>query len=131
MLSDEILSLSDPQFKAKIVQLILSKQTEEAVNLVSKRHKVRTPNLGIGPTKGKKIALAVYSVQANTILFRDQDQFFDPFVVLHEMYHCIRSSSGSHRGTEKNADRFALDYIEEFRRQFSSIMFNLQASKVD
>lgn len=101
------------------------------MELVSKRHKVRTPKLGIGPTKGKKIALAVYSVQANAILFRDQDQYFDPFVVLHEMYHCIRSASGSHRGTEKNADRFALDYIEEFRRQFASRIFNFQLSKVD
>ena len=132
VLSDEeVLSLADPQFKAQIVQLILSKMTEEAVDLVSKRLKVRTPKLGIGPTKGKKVALAVYSVQANAILFRDQDQYFDPFVVLHEMYHCIRSASGAHRGTEKNADRFALDYIQEFRRQFASSIFNFQLSKVD
>lgn len=131
MSSEEILSLPDPQFKAQIVELILAKQTEVAVELVSKRHKVRTPKLGIGPTKGKKIALAVYSVQANSILFSDQEHYFDPFVVLHEMYHCIRSASGSHRGTEKNADRFALDYIESFKMQYAARGFNLQISKVD
>jgi hypothetical protein len=128
--SEEILSLPDPQFKARIVQLILSKQTETAVELVSKRYKVRTPRLGVGPTKGKKIALAVYSVQANSILFSDQEHYFDPFVILHEMYHCIRSASGSHRGTEKNADRFALDYIAAFKMQFAGA-FDLQISKVD
>ncbi|HVB11693.1 MAG TPA: hypothetical protein VNE86_01070 [Nitrososphaerales archaeon] len=126
---DEILSLDDSRFKATVVQLILSKDTEKAVELVSKRFKARVPSLGIGPTKGKKMALAVYSVSANSILFSDQEHFFDPFVVLHEMYHCIRSRSGSHKGTEKNADKFALDFISEFQKQVSARVF--QISKVD
>jgi hypothetical protein len=126
---EEILSLDDSKFKAAVVQMILSKETEKAVGLVSKRFKVREPSLGIGPTKGKKIALAVYSVTANSILFSDQEYFFDPFVVLHEMYHCIRSRSGSHRGTEKNADRFALDFIEEYQKQVSARVFHI--SRVD
>ena len=126
---DEILSLDDSRFKATVVQLILSKDTEKAVELVSKRFKARVPSLGIGPTKGKKVALAVYSVSANSILFSDQEHFFDPFVVLHEMYHCIRSRSGSHKGTEKNADKFALDFISEFQKQVSARVF--QISKVD
>ncbi len=126
---EEILSLDDSRFKAAVVQLILSKDTEEAVELVSKKYKVRVPNLGIGPTKGKKVALAVYAVSANTILFSDQEHFFDPFVVLHEMYHCIRSRSGSHRGTERNADKFALDFITEYQKQVAARVF--QISKVD
>jgi hypothetical protein len=107
-------ALDEPRFKALVVFLILSKDTEKAVELVSKKFRVTPPKLGIGMTKGKKRALAVYSVAANSITFSDQDHFFDPFVVLHEMYHCVRSKSGSHRGTEKNADRFALDYIQEY-----------------
>jgi hypothetical protein len=117
------LALDEPAFKASIVGLILSKDTENAVKLVSQKFKVRTPSLGIGHTKGHKTALAVYSVVANTISFSDQDQFFNPFVVLHEMYHCIRSRSGSHRGTEKNADRFALSYIEEFNKRLIELGF--------
>jgi hypothetical protein len=126
---EEILSLDDSRFKAAVVHLILSKDTERAVELVSQRYKVRVPSLGIGPTKGKKVALAVYAVSANAILFSDQEYFFDPFVVLHEMYHCIRSKSGSHRGTEKNADRFALDFIEQYQRHVAARIF--QISKVD
>lgn len=115
--NEDILSSDDSIFKATVIQLILSKDTEKAVELLSQKFRVRTPTLGIGHTKGKKTALAVYSVVANTISFSDQDQFFDPFVVLHEMYHCIRSRSGNHRGTEKNADKFALDYIAEYNKK--------------
>ncbi|MDA4130529.1 MAG: hypothetical protein OK457_07135 [Thaumarchaeota archaeon] len=114
---NEVQSLDDASFKAFVVQLILSRNTEKAVELISQKFHVRTPKLGIGHTKGKKIALAVYSVAANSISFSDQDQFFDPFVVLHEMYHCLRSTSGNHRGTEKNADKFALDFIAEYNKK--------------
>lgn len=114
--ADNVLSLDEAKFKGAIVTLILNKDTEKAVELLSRKFKVRPPKLEIGHTKGKKMALAVYSVPANSITFADQDQFFNPFVVLHEMYHCIRSTSGHHRGTEKNADRFALDYIENYRK---------------
>jgi hypothetical protein len=126
-----LLSLGDIEFKSRIVQMIISKETEKAVELVSKKYKVRSPRLGIGPTKGKKVALAVYSVNSNAILFSNQDYFFDPFVVLHEMYHCIRSKSGSHKGTEKNADRFALDFIDAYKRQVTNAILNFQLSKVD
>jgi hypothetical protein len=122
---DELLALDGPKFKAAIVGLILTKDTEAAVELLSKKFRVRPPKLEIGHTKGKKMALAVYSVEANSISFADQEYFFNPFVVLHEMYHCIRSKSGHHRGTEKNADRFALDYIENYRRIESSSGFSL------
>ena len=119
----DILALDESSFKAYVVALILSKDTEKAVELLSRKFKVRVPSLGIGHTKGKKTALAVYSVVANTISFSDQDQFFNPFVVLHEMYHCIRSTSGNHRGTEKNADRFALSYIDEFNKRVNQLGF--------
>jgi hypothetical protein len=115
--SEEILALEESKFKAAIVSLILTKDTEKAVRLVSRKFKVRTPSLQIGHTKGKKLALAVYSVSSNSIAFADQDHFFNPFVVLHEMYHAIRSTSGNHRGTERNADKFALDYIDQYRKQ--------------
>lgn len=104
----------EKKFKAYVVYLILTKETERAVELVSKKHNVRVPRLSIGISKGKKKALGVYSVESNAISFKDQVQFFNPFVVLHEMYHCVRSTSGSHRGTERNADRFALDYIASY-----------------
>ena len=118
------LSLDERRFKAYIVYLILTKNTEEAVKLVSLKHNVRIPKLSVGIAKGMKRALGVYSVDANAISFKDQDQYFDPFVVLHEMYHCIRSKSGSHRGNEKNADKFALDYIAVYNEFARAAVFN-------
>jgi hypothetical protein len=113
--SSDPLSLDENRFKVYVVHKILLKETEEAVELVCKRNRVKAPSLRIGGVpKGHKKALGVYSVASNSIAFRDQDQFFDPFVVLHELYHCIRSKSGTHKGTEKNADKFALSYIEEY-----------------
>lgn len=125
------LSLNEADFRALVVYLILSKNTERAVELVGKRFGVRPPKLEIGIVKGKKRALAVYSVSNNSISFADQDQFFDPFVVLHEMYHCVRSTTGAHRGTEKNADKFALDYIEEYKRIVRGMSFVPSRVKVD
>ena len=125
------LSLGEPDFRALVVYLILSKNTERAVELVGKRFGVKPPKLSVGVIKGKKRALAVYSVSTNSISFANQDHYFDPFVVLHEMYHCIRSATGEHRGTEKNADRFALDYIQEYRRIVREMNFVTSHGKVD
>ena len=124
---EDILALNEPKFKAAIVGLILAKDTEAAVDILSKKFRVRAPSLQIAHTKGKKVALAVYSVAANSISFADQEHFFNPFVVLHEMYHCIRSRSGHHRGTEKNADRFALDYIENYQKVEITSSFDLSS----
>jgi len=124
---DDILALDEARFKAAIVGLILAKDTETAVDLLSRKFRVRAPSLEIGHTKGKKMALAVYSVSSNSIAFADQEHFFNPFVVLHEMYHCLRSRSGNHRGTERNADKFALEYIEDYRKFESASNFDLSS----
>ncbi|MHB1907708.1 MAG: hypothetical protein ACYCQJ_02410 [Nitrososphaerales archaeon] len=114
-------------FKSLVVYTILSKDTEKAVDMVCARFHVKAPSLRIGNVpKGHKKALAVYSVASNSIAFRDQDQFFSPFVVLHELYHCIRSKSGEHKGTEKNADRFALSFIEEYNRLAKSLSEHIE-----
>jgi hypothetical protein len=112
--------LGEREFRVLVVHLILSKETEKAIDLVCKRFGARVPSLAIGIPKGHKKALAVYEINSNSIKFADKDSFFDPFVVLHELYHCLRSSSGKHRGTEKNADRFAGSYIREYNSLLSS-----------
>ena len=47
----------------------------------------------------------------NTIYLRSSREYMDPFVILHEFYHHIRSRLGKHRGTEKHADAFAMRAI--------------------
>jgi hypothetical protein len=130
MAAEQNETLEDGRFKARVVHLIVSGRTEEAIEVVCRKFKVRPPSLRIGLPKGHKKALAVYTVESNTIQFADKDQFFDPFVVLHETYHCVRSISGRHRGTEKNADRFALSYIQEYNIETLS-RFALPRKAVD
>ena len=123
------LSLNNEAFKIFVVHTILSRETERAVSLVCKKHGVRAPRLGIGLPKGQQRVLGVYQVESNNIAFRSQNEFFDPFVVLHELYHCIRSSSGSHKGTEKNADAFAISYIQQYNRFVHSLSERIQFPK--
>lgn len=126
------LNLDESRFKVYVVHKILSKETEKAVELVCQRNHVKAPSLRIGGVpKGHKKALGVYSIASNSVAFRDQDQFFNPFVVLHELYHCIRSKSGTHKGTEKNADRFAISFIEEYNKFVNSISQKLSTHSID
>ena len=66
-----------------------------------------------GRSKG---VLAVYSSDRKEILAVSQEYLYDPFVILHEFYHHLRQFAGRHRGTEKNADKFALDFIAAYKR---------------
>jgi hypothetical protein len=44
----------------------------------------------------------------------DSAIFYNPFVILHEFYHHLRSKDGSHRGTERHANAFAQGFIESY-----------------
>ncbi len=113
--ADSFLTLED-QFKAKIVAMILDSKTELAIELLCKRYRVSVPRLGVGVLEGRtKGVAAVYSLQRKEILAARREYLYDPFVMIHEFYHHLRSVSGKHRGTEKQADRFALDFIDAYR----------------
>jgi len=105
-------------FKIVIVHLILNKQTEEALELLAKNYNVEIPNLKVGLPKGHtRNAYGTYSTKNQTICVLDSDVFGNPFVILHEFYHHLRSKSVDmqHRGTEKNADKFAIEFIKEYQ----------------
>ncbi len=103
--------------KANAVRLILAKQPEQALELLSTLFKIKNPKLRVGTVKGRrKTALAVYVHRDNTIYASNSDMLYNPFVILHEFYHHIRSKSGEHKGTEKNADAFAIEYIKSYLR---------------
>jgi len=105
--------------KAKVVHMILLKHPEEALELLSRAKGVRTPRLRVGVVKGRTKALAVYTHKANTIFVSSGEYLWDPFVLLHEFYHHLRYQSGEHRGTEKNANAFALDFISAYKNYIS------------
>jgi hypothetical protein len=78
---------------------------------------VERPKLGVGVVKGRsKGVLAVYTANRKEILAAKREYLYDPFTILHEFYHHLRYFAGEHRGTEKYADKFALDFIAAYRR---------------
>ena len=105
------------KFKPLIVWLILNKRTEEALTLLAKNYKVNTPKLKIGLPKGhKKNIFGCYTPKDGTISVLNSDTIGNPFVILHEFYHHMRTAiDKKQKGTEKNADRFANEFIQEYK----------------
>jgi hypothetical protein len=104
----------DTLFKAKIVDLILNKQTEEALELLSKHYKVSTPKLKMGMPKRDAKYPACYVAKTATIHFANSENLYSPFIILHEFYHHLRTTGMTHKGTEKNANQFAKEYITKY-----------------
>ena len=110
--------MAQENFKPYAVWLILNGKTEEALELLAKHYKVAVPTLKVGLPKGHKItAYGCYSAKDQTISVQNSDIFANPFVILHEFYHHLRSKAVDrmHRGTEGNADKWALDFIREYQ----------------
>lgn len=104
-------------FKPRVVWLILNGKPEEALELLAERYRVSTPKLKVGLPKGRKAtAFGVYTAKNETISVLNSDVLMNPFVVLHEFYHHLRSRGvdKQHRGTEKNADKFAAEFIKAY-----------------
>jgi len=102
-------------FKARIVQLILMKETDEALKALSHHHNVDAPHLKVGMPKKYSKKIGCYVSKTKTIHVTSQEKLEDPFVILHEFYHHLRTQDRKHRGTEKHANRFAEEFIEAFQ----------------
>ena len=106
----------EQRFKATIVWLILNGKVEKALEILAKKHSVRVPIIEIGlPKRNKKKALGCYNGKKRTISVLNSDTLKDPFVILHEFYHHLRTTGDAkHLGTEKYANTFAKEYIEAY-----------------
>ena len=103
--------MEQDNLKPITVWLILNGKTEEALTLLAKNYKVAVPNFKVGLPKGHKItAYGCYTAKNQTISVLNSDILANPFVIIHEFYHHLRSKGVDkmHRGTEENADKFAL-----------------------
>ncbi len=110
------------QVKAYVVALILDSKTEEAVKVLSRWYKVSIPKLGVGVVEGRtKGVAAVYAQRRKEILAAKREYLYDPFVMIHEFYHHLRSVSGKHRGTEKQADKFAMEFIAAYQHAAAAV----------
>ena len=107
----------DDMTKAKIVHLILNKKTEEALQSLSKMYRISPPEITVGTIKGKRRTVyAVYVQKESKIYCINSDIFYNPFIVLHEFYHHIRTKGGIHRGSEKYANTYARNFIDSYKK---------------
>jgi hypothetical protein len=105
---------SELLFKAKVVRMVLSKDTEEAIELVSQHYRIAKPKLRVGIPKRYSRKLACYVANSRTIYVSNREFLDNPHVILHEFYHHLRNSTSTQKGLEKHADRFAEDYLKAY-----------------
>jgi hypothetical protein len=109
--------------KAKVVHMILNRNTEEALQKLSKFYNVTPPEIVVGTIKGKrKTVYAVYVQKERRIYVINSDIFYNPFIVLHEFYHHIRTRAGVHRGSEKHANMYAKSFIDSYKKIVEKMM---------
>ena len=109
--------------KAKIVHMILNRNTEEALQKLSKFYNVTPPEIAVGTIKGKRRTVyAVYVQKERRIYVINSDVFYNPFIVLHEFYHHIRTRAGVHRGSEKHANMYAKSFIDSYKKIVEKMM---------
>ena len=107
----------DDLTKARIVQMILDGKTENALEKLSEFYRVETPQITVGTIKRKRRTVhAVYVPGEKKIYALNSDIFYNPFVILHEYYHHIRSKLGKHRGSERHANTYAKDFIDSYNK---------------
>ena len=95
----------------KFLILVIDGKLEEALELFSRAFGIRCPSYKVGLPSGHYKAYACYDSKRNMICFKDRVAMRNPFIVLHELYHALRSKSGRHKGTERKADEFAEKFI--------------------
>lgn len=106
---------ADLMFKAKVVNLILSKKVGEALELLSQRHRIPKPNLKIGMPKRHSAKLACYVAKKRMIHVSRGELLYNPRVILHEFYHHLRNSTDAQKGVEKYAEKFAENYLQAYQ----------------
>lgn len=107
----------DDLTKARIVQMILDKKTEDALEKLSEFYRVDIPQITVGTIKKKRRTVyAVYVIQEKKIYASNSDIFYNPFVILHEYYHHISSKLGKHRGSERHANMYAQGFIDSYNK---------------
>ena len=85
--------------------------------------KVTPPEITVGTIKGKRRTVyAVYVQRESKIYYINSDIFYNPFIVLHELYNHIRTKGGIHKGSEKYANIYAKSFIDSYKKIVNQIM---------
>ena len=106
----------DDIFKAYIVQLVLDKKTEQALEKLSRFYEISPPEIGVGTIKGKRRTVyAVYVQRECKIYCINSEIFYNPFIIMHEFYDHLRTTAGVHKGSEKHANMYARGFIDSYK----------------
>jgi hypothetical protein len=110
-------------FKAYIVQLIIDKKTEQAIESLSQLYEIKPPQIVVGTIKGKRRTVyAVYVQRECKIYCINSDIFYNPFIIIHEFYHHLRTTAGIHRGSEKYANLYARGFIDSYNTIINDVI---------
>lgn len=107
---------ADTLFRAKVVYLILSGDTDEALELLSNHYGIIKPKLTVGMPKRYSNNPACYVANKQTIHVSMGDVLRNPHVILHEFYHHLRNVTNSQGGIEKYANSFAKNYLQAYQK---------------
>ena len=107
---------ADVLFRAKVVYLIISKDTEDALELLSTHYGVVTPKLTVGMPKRYSKNPACYVANKRTIHVSRREILCNPHVILHEFYHHLRNVTDAQGGIEKYANSFAKNYLQAYQK---------------
>lgn len=121
--------ISEPtklEFEVLIVWLILNGKVEKALELLAEHYSVNVPKIEVGLPKGrKKKILGCYNAKKGTIFVLNSDMLREPFIILHEFYHHLRTNLDTkHKGTEKYADKFAKEFIQAYKSMATKVSGN-------
>ncbi|MBS7623775.1 hypothetical protein KEJ39_08945 [Candidatus Bathyarchaeota archaeon] len=101
--------------RRSIVYRIVSGDLNSALELLSTEYGVAPPAFRVGTVKGHRNVAACYQERQGTIVFSSREILRDPSVVLHEFYHhLIASKTLKGGGNDKNAERFARQFLSAF-----------------
>ena len=107
--------LTEDAFRTKIVYLILSKETHEALKLLSSHYQVVEPKLKVGMPKRYSKNPACYVAKNKTIHVSRREVLWSPHIILHEFYHHLRRVTNAQGGIEKYAENFAKHYLQAYK----------------
>jgi len=103
-------------FKAYITSLIIDGKVKDALSILSNFYKIDEPRIIVKRVKGHMKNPAIYSLNKKTIYVQSGEYYNNPYIILHEFYHHLRNIGGKHRGTEDNADKFAENFINSYKK---------------
>jgi len=107
----------DDLTKAKVVYMILNRKTEEALQKLSSFYNITAPEIVVGTIKGKRRTVyAVYVQRERRIYATNSDIFYNPFIVLHEFYHHVRTKGGVKKKKKKHANMYAKSFIDSYNK---------------